>query len=290
LTSAESLRIALLSSFDRILVVELPTSPQTTLIVETPTVPIPLPGVNSNIKNQVGSPTVPMTGTTCLRDQQPSPVALCPLPHHSTSHPFNTLEPSSSTSSRELCTPPNRTVRSPTRSRAPPVRHRAQPTLHIICHRLSLDLRAVSSTITLSRPLTSITLRSRSRTTIICILPPSPNLSNILTPQMNQFQLVAIHGTLIHPSVLTSSSESCPGPEQGLPEPLPPPLPLHLSSNPTLKPLFITSSHCFPDSCKFHVVSSPRLLSLSLSYLCFLISSRIPSPSPNQAYLPEVSL
>ena len=42
----------------------------------------------------------------------------------------------------------------------------------IICHRLSLDLRAASSTTTLFRPLTSITLRSRSRTTTIWFVFP----------------------------------------------------------------------------------------------------------------------
>ena len=40
----------------------------------------------------------------------------------------------------------------------------------IICHRLSLDLRAVNSTITPSLPLMSITLRSRSRTTAIWLV------------------------------------------------------------------------------------------------------------------------
>lgn len=41
----------------------------------------------------------------------------------------------------------------------------------IICHRLSLDLRAVNSTTIPCRPLMSITLRSRSRMTVIWLAP-----------------------------------------------------------------------------------------------------------------------
>jgi len=43
----------------------------------------------------------------------------------------------------------------------------------IICHRLSLDPRAVNRTTTLFRPLTSITLKSRLRTTITWLVPPA---------------------------------------------------------------------------------------------------------------------
>jgi len=44
----------------------------------------------------------------------------------------------------------------------------------IICHRLSLDLRAASNTITLFRPSTTITPKSRSRRTVTWLVPPPP--------------------------------------------------------------------------------------------------------------------
>jgi hypothetical protein len=122
----------------------------------------------------------------------------------------------------------------------------------------------------------SITLRSRSRTTVICTLQPSP--INTPTRPTNRFRLVVTHGMHIHPSVRTSTSESRPGPERATPPPL------HLSLIPP-SPLRALSSSIVPllsgfpaNYMLYLVLVLTSVLSYSLPY------------SPHQVHRFEVSL
>jgi len=81
----------------------------------------------------------------------------------------------------------------------------------------------------------TITPKSRSRTTVTCNI-------NIRTRPTSRFRLVVIHGTRIHPSVPTYSSESCPGTKR---------------MNRATPPLHL--SYDFPH---FHQVSVPHIVSL----------------------------
>jgi len=105
--------------------------------------------------------------------------------------------------------------------------------------------------------------------TTICILPPCPNPSNTRTHRTSRFQLVAIRGMHIPPSVPTSNSESCLDVGRAT-------LPLHLSFDLSL-PNRVTLNHVVSAlriSRQVHLVPSPvSLLSLSLSLSLSLVLS-----------------
>ena len=163
-------------------------SPTVPTLTETTCWYVPPPfAVISYLSNILLTFTLQARPTTLSRNSMPPPP---PLHIPSLQYSTNSQQQQQQQQSRALFPQQNGSltypVTSPTSSSSSPsysVRLRSSPSTnllthtcddlisHIICHRLSLDLRAANRTTTLFRPLTSITLRSRSRTTATWSVP-----------------------------------------------------------------------------------------------------------------------
>jgi len=236
-------------------------------------------------------PSLQYSGNSQQQQQQQSR-ALFPQQNGSLTYPVTS--PTSSSSS------PSYSVRH-YRSSPPPSTNSLTSTCDdlislIICHRLSLDLRAVNRTTTLFRPLTSITLKSRLRTTITWLVPLPGSLPalwhvhpfltcsklplfrrhiNIRTRRTSRSLSVATHGTHIPLSAPTSNSDSVRVPS-GRTEPPP----LHLSFDlPRLhqvSPSIVSLLSGFPCQTTLYLVltfPSPSVLSYFLPYSLSLPST-----------------